>query len=248
MENNSPNYVYSNVMQMDDSEATTRKYLAKVFRWMFVALGISAFCAFEFYMNPSLMSLILVPVAGGGYAGFTTLGYVAVFAPLAFSMVMSFGFNRISYPILLVLYIAYAAVIGITLSIFGLIYTSSSIFSVFLSSSLIFGIMAVAGYRTTIDLTKFGSIMYMIFIGAIVASVVNFFLGSDQLQYILSFIFVALMIGLTAYYMQMLKRIGAGIEFGTDSSKKLVLIGAFVLYTTFINLFMSMLRIFGRRR
>jgi FtsH-binding integral membrane protein len=108
--------------------------------------------------------------------------------------------------------------------------------------------MAIAGYTTHMDLSKFGSILIMLFFGAFAVSLINFFLGSAQLQYIISFVFVAIMIGLTAYYMQMLKRIGAGIEFGTDSSKKLVLIGAFVLYTTFINLFMSMLRIFGNRR
>jgi len=113
---------------------------------------------------------------------------------------------------------------------------------------LLFGIMAIAGYTTNTDLSKMGSILYMIFIGAFVASLVNFFIGSSELQYILSFVFVAVLIGLTAYYIQMLKRIGAGIEFGSDSGKKLVIIGAFVLYTTFINLFMSMLRLFGRRR
>jgi FtsH-binding integral membrane protein len=244
MENNNPNYVYNSVVQLDDSEAASRKYLGKVFTWMFVALGISAFCAFEFATNANLMSLIVNPVAGG----LTGLGYVAIFSPIAFSFVISFGFNRISYPIMLFLFVAYSVAIGISLSIFGLIYTASSIFTVFLSSALVFGIMAVAGYKTSMDLTKVGSILYMIFIGAFVVSLVNFFMGSAQLQYIISFVFVALMIGLTAYYMQMLKRIGAGIEYGTDSSKKLVIIGAFVLYTTFINLFMSMLRIFGGRR
>jgi hypothetical protein len=108
--------------------------------------------------------------------------------------------------------------------------------------------MAIAGYTTKMDLTKFGSILIMIFFGAFAVGVINFFLHSEQLDYIISFVFVALMIGLTAYYMQMLKRIGEGIEYGTAESKKLVLIGAFVLYTTFINLFMAMLRIFGRRR
>lgn len=68
------------------------------------------------------------------------------------------------------------------------------------------------------------------------------------MQYLLSFVFMAIMVGLTAYYIQMLKRIGAGLEYGSAESKKLVIIGAFVLYTTFINLFMSMLRIFGSRR
>jgi hypothetical protein len=242
MESNNPNYVYKNVIQLDDSQDASRKYLAKVFTWMFVALGISGITAFEFATNANLINLIVSPT------GFTPLGYVAIFAPLAFSMVISFGFNRLSYTALLAIYIAYAVAIGVSLSIFGLIYTSSSIFGVFVSSSVIFGIMAVAGYKTSMDLSKFGSILMMIFMGALVVSLVNFFLGSDQLQYIISFVFVFLMIGLTAYYMQMLKRIGAGIEFGTAESKKLVLIGAFVLYTTFINLVMSMMRIFGRRR
>jgi FtsH-binding integral membrane protein len=248
MENNNPNYVYNNVMQMDDSETASRKYLAKVFTWMFVALGISAFVAFEFYLNKSLMDLILVRGADGQPIGFTGLGYIAVFAPLAFSLVLSFGFNRISYPIMVFLFIAYSVTIGVSLSVLGLEYTASSIGGVFLSSAAVFGIMAVAGYTTHTDLSKFGSILFMFFIGAIVVSFINFFMGSAQLDYIISFVFVALMLGLTAYYMQMLKRIGAGIEYGSDETKKLVIIGAFVLYTTFINLFMSMLRIFGRRR
>jgi FtsH-binding integral membrane protein len=244
MENQNPDYTYQNVVQIEDGEAASRKYLANVFLWMFVALGVSALTAFEFYSSGSLMSLIINPVAGG----FTGLGYVAIFAPLAFSLVINFGFNRLSYIALLIIYLAYSVSIGVTFSIFGLIYTSSSIFSVFLSSSVIFGIVAVAGYKTTMDLTKMGSILYMIFIGVFVVGLVNFFMRNDQLSYIISFVFVAVLIGLTAYYMQMLKRIGAGIEYGTESSKKLVLIGAFILYTTFINLVMSMLRIFGRRR
>ena len=241
MENQTPDY--TNVIQIDDADSS-RKYLAKVFTWMFVALGISAFTAFEFFLNASLMNIIVDPVTHG----FTGLGYVAIFAPVIFSFVISFGFNRISYPALLFLFIAYSVTIGVSFSVLGLIYTAGSIFGVFLSSALIFAVMAIAGYTTHMDLSKFGSILIMLFFGAFAVSLVNFFLGSAQLQYIISFVFVAIMIGLTAYYMQMLKRIGAGIEFGTDESKKLVLIGAFVLYTTFINLFMSMLRIFGSRR
>jgi uncharacterized protein len=244
MESNNPNYTYDSVVQLDDSATASRKYLAKVFAWMFIALGVSAFVAFEFYLTPSLMSLIIDPVAGG----FTGLGYVAIFAPLAFSLVINFGFNRLSYVAMVVILLAYASTIGVTLSIFGLIYTAGSIFGVFLSASLVFAIMAITGYTTSMDLTKFGSIIYMIFIGVFVASLVNFFIGSAQLDYIISFIFIAVMVGLTAYYMQMLKRIGAGIEYGNEQSKKLVIIGAFILYTTFINLFMSMMRVFGRRR
>lgn len=241
MENQTPDY--TNVIQIDDADSS-RKYLAKVFTWMFIGLGISAATAFEFYGNQNLLNLLVNPTAGG----LTGLGYAAIFAPVAFSFVISFGFNRISYPTLLFLFIAYAVATGISLSFLGLIYTSASIFGVFLSSALVFGIMAIAGYTTHMDLSKFGSILIMLFFGAFAVGLINFFLGSAQLQYIISFVFVAIMIGLTAYYMQMLKKIGAGLQFGTDSSKKLVLIGAFVLYTTFINLFTSMLRIFGSRR
>ena len=244
MENNGNNYVYDNVIQLDDSETASRKYLGKVFTWMFVALGISAFVAFEFATNLSLLSLIINPAVGG----FTTLGYIALFAPLAFSLVINFGFNRISYVGMVAIFLAYAVSIGVTLSILGLIYTSGSIFGVFLSAALVFAVMAIAGYTTRTDLTKMGSILFIIFMGAFFVGLVNFFIGSSQLQYIISFVFVIVLVGLTAYYMQMLKRIGAGLEYGAESSKKLVIIGAFVLYTTFINLFMSMLRIFGNRR
>jgi uncharacterized protein len=244
MESNNPNYTYDSVVQLDDSATASRKYLAKVFAWMFVALGISAFCALEFYLTPSLMALILDPVTHG----FTGLGYVVIFAPVAFSLVANFGYNRVSYPVMIFLFLAYAATIGVSLSVLGLEYTGASIFGMFLTSALLFGIMSIAGYTTNTDLTKMGSILWMIFMGAFVAGLVNFFIGSEQFEYILSFVFVAVLIGLTAYYIQMLKRIGAGIEYGSESGKKLVIIGAFVLYTTFINLFMSMMRLFGRRR
>jgi hypothetical protein len=242
MENQTPDYTYQNVVQIEDA-AASRKYLANVFIWMFAALGISAITAFAFYSNETLLRLLIDP-----NTGLTGLGYVAIFAPVASSFVISFGFNRISYPILLFLFITYAVLVGISLSFLGLIYTSASLVTVFLSSALLFGIMAIAGYTTKMDLTKFGSILTMIFFGAFAVGLINFFMHSESMSYILSFVFVALMIGLTAYYLQALKRIGAGIEYDSaEGKKKLVLIGAYVLYTTFINLFVSMLRIFGRR-
>ncbi len=241
MENQTPDY--TNVIQIDEADSS-RKYLAKVFTWMFIGLGISAAVAFEFYGNATLQSLLSDQTTHQ----LTGLGYFAIFAPVVFSFVISFGFNRISYPVLLFLFVAYAVTTGISLSFLGLMYTAASIFGVFLSSAAVFGIMAIAGYTTQMDLSKFGSILVMAFFALFAVSLINFFLGSAQIEYFLSFAFVAIMIGLTAYYMQMLKRIGAGIEFGTDSAGKLVLIGAFVLYTTFINLFISMLRIFGSRK
>jgi len=247
MENNKSGYVYDNVTQLDDAAASSRKYLADVFMWMFGALAISAIFAYEFFVTPTLLSLIVAPTVNGGL-GLTTLGYVAMFSPLAFSLVISFGFNRISYPVMIALFLTYAIAIGISFSVIGLIYTSASIFSVFITASLLFGVMAVMGYTTKQDLTKFGSILYMVFIGMFIASMVNFFIGSAQFGYIISFIFVAVFIGLTAYHIQMLKRIGEGVDQDGATRGKLVIIGAFTLYTTFINLFLSLLRVFGSRR
>lgn len=239
------NYTYDDtVIQLDDEVAASRRFIANVFMWMFVALGISAFIAFAFATNLNLLTLLINPVTGQN----TPLGTITLFAPLAFILIMNFGMNRISYPVLVILFIAFAACMGATLSFILLIYSATSIAGVFVTASALFGVMAVAGYTTHQDLTKFGSLMIMGLIGMVIASLVNMFLHSAQLDMILSYVGVAVFIGLTAYKVQTLKRIGAGIEYGDASGKKLALMGALSLYMTFINLFLSLLRIFGRRR
>jgi FtsH-binding integral membrane protein len=129
-----------------------------------------------------------------------------------------------------------------------LIYTSSSVLGVFLTTAVVFGVMAIAGYTTKTDLTKFGSLMMMGLVGIIVASLVNMFLRSDAMGYIIAYIGVAVFVGLTAYDVQKLKRIGAGLEYGDASSKKMAVMGALTLYLDFINLFLMLLRLFGRRK
>jgi FtsH-binding integral membrane protein len=242
MEFKESKYNYDNVIEVrDQSEVASRRFMAGVFSWMFVALGVSAVTVYLF-LNMGLLTLIVGPT------GFTPFGYFALFSPLAFSLVMQFGYNRISYPVLVLLFVAYATLIGISLSLIFLIYTSASILGVFITASVTFGIMGIAGYTTQMDLTRFGSILYILFIGIFVASLANFFMHSEQMSYIISYIGIAVFTGLTAYYMQMLKRIGAGIEYGDASSKKLALMGALTLYITLINLFFMILRLFGRRR
>jgi FtsH-binding integral membrane protein len=243
MENNNPNYVYENVIQIDDA-AASRKFIANVFAWMFIALGISAICAYWFANDQSLYSLLRDPVTGGN----TGLGTIVMFAPLAFVLLMSFGLNRLSYPVLALLYVAYAAVTGMSLSFILFNFTAGSILSVFVSSSLLFGVMAIAGYTTHQDLTKFGSLMAMGLIGMIIATVVNLFLHSSGLDMAIAYIGVAVFIGLTASDTQKLKRIGAGLEYGDATSKKYALMGGLTLYLDFINLFLMLLRVFGRRR
>ena len=243
MENNN-NYVYDNVIQINEADAS-RRFLANVFLWMFVALGLSAFCAYFFANDLTLFKMLYDPATGRS----TSLGLIVTIAPFAFILVMSFGFNRLSYGILTLLFIAFAATMGISLNYILIVYTSGSVLSVFLTASIVFGIMAVAGYTTQQDLTKFGGIMIMLLIGIITATIVNvFFLHSSGLDMLISYIGVAVFVGLTAYDVQKLKRIGAGIEYGDASSKKMAIMGALTLYFDFLNLFLMLLRIFGRRK
>ena len=223
---------------------SSANFLPNVFIWMFIALGLSAGFAYLFANDEDLLSMLINPINGGR----TSLGTIAMFAPLAFVMLMSFGMNRLSFTALALIFVLYAAATGISLSYILLIYTSSSVFGCFISASLLFAVMAVAGYTTTQDLTKFGSILMMALIGIVIASLVNFFLGSSQLDYIISFIGVALFVGLTAYDMQRLKRIAEGIEYGDASANKMVIMGALTLYLDFINLFIMLLRLFGNRK
>lgn len=244
METKNTNYDYKNVIQLSGTEDTTRKFMANVFMWMFVALGISALCAYFFSHDQSLLQLLFNTETQTR----TTFGTIVMFAPLAFVLIMSFGINKIAYPLLVVLFIAFAALMGISFSFIFLVYTSALIGNVFLTTSLVFGVMAVAGYTTHTDLTKFGSIMIMALFGIIIASVLNFFMHSQQMEYIISYIGVAVFVGLTAYDVQRLKRIGEGIEYGTASAGKMAIMGALTLYLDFINLFLMLLRVFGGRR
>jgi FtsH-binding integral membrane protein len=243
METKDPEYVYKNVIQLTEQEAS-RKFIANVFLWMFVALGLSAFCAFTFSHNQALYEMLRDPATGRN----TGLGTIVMFAPLAFVLIISFGFNRLSYGVAALLFIAFSAVMGISLSYILIIYTASSVLGVFTTTSVVFGIMAVAGYTTKTDLTNFGSIMIMGLIGIIVASLFNMFMHSTQLEYIISYIGIAVFVGLTAYDVQKLKRIGAGLEYGDASAGKMALLGGLTLYLDFINLFLMILRLFGRRR
>jgi FtsH-binding integral membrane protein len=243
MENQTPDYTYDNVIQIEDTDQS-RKFIASVFMWMFVALGISSLAAYSFALSPTLLRFLFDDTTRQP----TILFYVAMFSPLAFVLLIRYGLNRISYIGLSLLFIAYSLATGISLTFILLVYTSSSVLGVFLTSSIVFGVMAVAGYTTKTDLTKFGSLMIMGLVGIVIASLVNIFLHSSGLDMIISYIGVAVFVGLTAYDVQKLKRIGAGLEYGDASYKKMALMGGLTLYLDFINLFLMLLRIFGRRR
>jgi FtsH-binding integral membrane protein len=211
---------------------------------MGIALLISSVTAYVFGTNMSYMSYLINAETGG----MSVLGYVVMFAPLAFVLLMSFGFNKLSATALSAVFLVYAVIMGVSLSFIFLAYTQSSIFQIFFVSALMFGVMGVVGYTTKTDLTKMGNLLIMALVGIIIASLVNMFLKSSGLGYILSFLSVIVFTGLTAYDVQKLKNIGATTEYGSEAAAKLSIMGALTLYLDFINLFLSMLRLFGGRR
>lgn len=227
----------------NDSATKSKTFIANVFMWMFAALAITAIVSYTVAGSEAILSKLYNP--GGGMS---LLGYAVMFAPLAFVLAMSFGFEKMSYPVLLGVFLLYSAVMGVSLSYIFLAYTSSSIYSTFMAASGMFGLMSVVGYTTKTDLTKFGSIMMMGVIGLIIASLINMFLKSEMMQYIISFIGVLIFTGLTAYDVQKLKNLGARVALGTAQGGKLVIMGALELYLDFINLFLYLLRLFGDRR
>ena len=240
METNNFNYVRSE----QEAGSMSRTFVANVFSWMFAALTITTVVSYYFGHNLQLLSMLVNLEVGG----LTPLGYAVMFAPLGFVLAMSLGFNKFSYPVILFLFLLYSAVMGASLSFIFLVYTSGSIFGTFAAAAGMFGVMAVVGYTTSTDLTKFGSIMIMGLVGIIVASIINWFLQSEGMQYIISFIGVLVFTGLTAYDVQKIKRIGAGVEYGNETTSKLVIMGALNLYLDFINLFLFLLRLFGSRK
>ena len=244
METNNFNYVQS----QEESAAMSKTFLSSVFSWMFAALIITSLVAYYFGNNSELTSLLFREQLGRLRPTPTILGYGVMISPLAFILVISFGFNRISYPVLLFLFLLFSAVMGASMSSVFSAYTAGSIYTTFAATSGMFGLMAVVGYTTKTDLTNFGSIMMMGLIGIIIATLINWFLQSSGLDYIISFVGVLVFTGLTAYDVQKLKRIGSGVEFGTESTSKLVIMGALNLYLDFINLFMMLLRLFGDRK
>jgi FtsH-binding integral membrane protein len=243
------NYTVLGSQQATGTGTVAKKFIANVFAWMFLALGISTVMAVMFATNQSLLELMFTQTTKGlSLSGF---GFAMQFAPLVFVLVMSFALNRLSAPLLTLFFVLFAASMGVSLSVLLLIYTSSSLIGCFGAASAMFGVMAVMGYTTEKDLTSFGRIMMMGFIGILIASVINMFLGSPAMSYLISIVGVAVFTGLTAYDVQKLKRIGMGLEYeGTSANdtKKLALMGALTLYLDLINLFLMLLRLFGNRR
>ncbi|HHO48740.1 MAG TPA: Bax inhibitor-1/YccA family protein [Desulfobacteraceae bacterium] len=214
-------------------------FLAKVFNWMALGLGLTGIVAFLTAHSGLAMAIVATP-----------LFFVLILAELGIVFYLSARIDRMQPGTATGLFVGYSFLNGLTLSTIFLAYTSASIAGTFFITAGMFGAMAVYGLVTKRDLSAMGSFMFMGLIGIILASIVNIFLKSSGLYWTISVIGVLVFVGLTAWDVQKLKNMGEqGImEQGEAAIRRGAIIGALALYLDFINLFLMLLRFFGGSR
>lgn len=216
-----------------------RSFLNQVFFWMSMGLALTGVVAGWMAVNPSLII---------AFARNFSLFILLAIVQIGIVFWLSSQIMRLSLMTATVGFSIYATLNGILFSSIFLIYTGASIASTFLITAGMFAALSAYGFTTKRDLTSVGSLAFMGLIGVILASVVNWFLKSTAFYWIITYIGIAVFTGLTAYDVQKLKRVHEqGFESG-DVIKKVALLGALTLYLDFINLFLLLLRVFGRRR
>jgi FtsH-binding integral membrane protein len=230
------------ILDFTQDAAVQKKFFSSVFTYMAVGLGISAITSYYLGHSMEWFSILFTET------GLSGLGYVIMFAPLAFTLFANKLMNSASTTTLGIVFSAFAVVMGMSISTIFLIYSEASIATIFLVTAGTFALFAFLGYTTKTDLTKIGTIAGIGLMALIVVSLLNFFFfKSEQVSYWMSGIGVLIVVALIAYHMQNLKNMAAGMEYGDTTMTKRALIGAFVLYISFINLFMMLLRLFGSR-
>lgn len=215
-------------------------FMAQVYGWMTCGLLLTAFIAWYAANTPAVMMFVF-------QSKFTFFGLVI--AQLALVFILSGLVHKMSGALATTLFMLYSALTGLTMASIFLVYTSSSIASTFVVAGGMFGAMSLYGYTTKRDLSGVGNMLFMALIGIILASLVNFWLKSEALMWVVTYIGVIVFVGLTAYDTQKLKNIGQQIDVThQDNLRKYSILGALTLYLDFINLFLMLLRIFGNRR
>lgn len=218
-----------------------KAFVKQVYAWMVGALLVTAAIAYAFASSGLIGSLFDLTTGKP-----TGLYWGVVFSPVIIVLVMGMGFEKLSFWAMAGLFTLYSILIGISLSTVFFVFEPMAIFKAFGITAGTFGIMAIAGYTTKADLSRFGAILTMGLIGVVIAMVVNAFTHSSQLSWIIDIVCVIVFTGLVAWKMQMIRQMGE--EYGTSQPKMAVWM-ALSLYITFINLFMTILRLMnGNRR
>lgn len=233
-------------------DAGLRAYMLRVYNWMASGLLLTGIVAYLIANTPALQALFYARVVTprGVFVQPTLLAYIAMFAPLAFVLVLSFGINRMSKGTAQALFWAFCAVMGASMAHIFLTFTGTSIASTFFITAGMYAAVSLYGYTTRADLTRMGSFMIMGLIGIIIAGLVNMFLQSSALQFAISVIGVIVFVGLTAYDTQRIKNdyVSYAYAEGTDEAGKRSVMDALALYLNFINLFQLMLSFMGQRQ
>ena len=224
------------VRRADKSENTT--LFRNVYLWMTMALFITGATALTVSDSPTLLNAIF-----GSKVAFFGL----IIAELALVIILSSFIFRMSFLTATLMFIAYSILNGATLASIFLLYTASSIASTFFVTAGTFGAMALFGYFTKRDLSGIGNMGYMALIGIIIATVVNLFLRSETMMWVITYIGVLVFVALTAYDTQKIKKMVMNAEVVDESTQKIALLGSLTLYLDFINLFLYLLRILGSR-
>lgn len=213
--------------------------MRKVYVWMSLALLITGMTAYYVATSPAILTAILSkPI----------LFFGLIIAELVLVFTVSAAINRLSLTAATLLFLLYSVVNGATMSFIFLLYTMSSIAIVFFITAGTFATMAVIGYTTKADLSSMGKYLFMGLIGIIIATVVNLFVKSDGLTMLLSYAGVVVFVGLTAWDSQKIKQMLMQATDADEGAQKIALLGALSLYLDFINLFIYLLRIFGKKR
>lgn len=221
-----------------DVSAAFPVLMRKVYVWMTLALVITGLTSYGVATSPGILAAI--------YQN-QILFWGLVIAEFALVFGVSAAINRISLSVATLMFILYSVINGALLSYIFLVYTTSSIATVFFITAGTFAAMAFVGYTTKTDLTSMGKFLLMGLIGLIIATVVNLFIKSSGFTLILSYVGVLIFVGLTAYDSQKIKQMLLQAPDASEASQKIALLGALSLYLDFINLFIYLLRIFGRR-
>ena len=238
MENKELNYWDIPNQQMEVSLAFP-VLMRKVYVWMALALLITGMTAFYVATSPAILTAILTN---------KVLFWGLLIAELALVLGVSAAINRLSLLTATLMFILYSVINGATMSFIFLLYEVSSIATVFFITAGTFGAMAVIGYTTKKDLSSMGRILFMALVGLVIATVVNIFVKSDGLTMVLSYIGVLVFVGLTAWDSQKIKQMLMQAPDVDEAAQKVALLGALTLYLDFVNLFLYLLRIFGKRR
>ena len=231
-------------------DAGLRDYMLKVYNYMASGLALTGLVAYMLFQATAVTG------PTGDIVGLTSLGvslytgpmmWVVALAPLGVVMYMSFGIRNMSASRAQTMFWVFAFLMGLSLSTIFLTYTQASIARVFFITSTTFGAMSIYGYTTKRDLTAMGSFLFMGLIGIIIASIVNIFMQSSMMYFVISVLGVLIFVGLTAYDTQKIKNMYMAYDSGEVAAKKAIM-GALTLYLDFINLFIMLLRLFGARR